>query len=150
MLGAGILLLVFVGLYGWASGWFNGGNAGPGSRPLSPVTQPDPETAVSDYFGMLREQRYADAWDRLTVDEQQRDYGSYDAFHSIWSDVTDLKIQVNGSVNAESGQAVVEIGQRYWVTSQGKTCEDPHIRMILHYDPNRGLWLIDDGPRPGC
>ncbi len=145
-----LLIVIFVLSGGSATTWFSGLFV-PSPTPsiaLGVVSQA--EAVVSDYFADLHGQRYADAWNRLTVQEQQRDYGSYDAFVITWSNLTDINIQMNGSAFIASDRAVVEIGQRFWNIAQGRECLDAATRITLVYEANRGLWLIDINPIPPC
>jgi serine/threonine-protein kinase len=106
--------------------------------------KPSPEQAIRDYFNLINDRNFQNAWRNLTQKFQRDRAGGYTTFTDWWRTVD--KVSINGArlVESKENSAIVDIDLTY---QKGKAIFPETLRMSLVWNEASGQWQINETNR---
>jgi len=111
--------------------------------PPSPA-KPSPEIAIRDYYSLINERQFQNAWQNLTPKFQHDRAGGYKTFTDWWRTVD--KVSINGAriVDTKENSAIIDIDLTY---QKNKDIFPETLRMSLVWNESLGQWQINETSR---
>jgi hypothetical protein len=101
-----------------------------------------PDKAVEEYYQLINQRQYANAWAFLTPRFQRlKPDNNYNNYEQWWESVDSVKIDSIRLIEKSKSEAVVDAKLKY-LMKNGRQWDDPS-RITLIFNSN-GKWLIDD------
>jgi serine/threonine-protein kinase len=112
--------------------------------PTPSPTRPSPEQAIRDYYSLINNRQYQNAWQNLTPKFQQDRAGGYKTFTDWWGTVS--QVSVNGArlVESKENSAIIDIDLTY---QKGKATFPETLRMSLVWNESSKQWQINETSR---
>ncbi|NJK36052.1 MAG: serine/threonine protein kinase [Oscillatoriales cyanobacterium SM2_2_1] len=116
----------------------------PTPQPTLPDTRPSAEQAIREYYQLLGQQQYEQAWQRLSPEFQQGTAGGYDSFLAWWRLVRAVSVSAVRPVRQDQRQGVADVDLVYEM-ADGTYPET--LRMTLTWSGESGRWLLESTER---
>ena len=109
-----------------------------------PKPQTSPEQFIKDYYSLINDRQFAQAWQSLTPTFQRDRAGGYQTFTSFWQTIDSVNVRGARIVEVKADSAIIDIDLTY----QKSTAITPEtLRMGLLWQESSGQWLINTTQR---
>jgi serine/threonine-protein kinase len=107
-------------------------------------TRPSPEQAIRDYYSLINDRQFQNAWQNLTPKFQRDRAGGYSTFTDWWRTVD--QVSVNGArlVETKENSAIIDIDLTY---RKDKATFPETLRMSLVWNESAKQWQISETQR---
>ncbi|MEA5480675.1 serine/threonine-protein kinase [Pseudanabaena galeata UHCC 0370] len=107
-------------------------------------TRPSPEQAIRDYYSLINDRQFQNAWQNLTPKFQRDRAGGFNTFTDWWRTVD--QVSVNGSrlVEINEKSAIIDIDLTY---RKDKAIFPETLRMSLVWNESTKQWQISETQR---
>jgi serine/threonine-protein kinase len=112
--------------------------------PTKSTVKPAPDQSVRDYYNLINDRQFQNAWQNLTPTFQQDRAGGYVPFTDWWRTVDKVSVDKASLVEAKENTAIVDVDITY---KKGKTKFPERLRMNLIWNETLGQWQINETSR---
>ncbi|MDG3496978.1 serine/threonine-protein kinase [Pseudanabaena catenata USMAC16] len=107
-------------------------------------TRPSPEQAVRDYYNLINDRQFQNAWRNLTPKFQRDRAGGYKSFTDWWGTVSQVSVNGVRIVESKENSAIIDMDITY---QKGKAIFPETLRMSLVWDESSKQWQINETQR---
>lgn len=107
-------------------------------------TRPSPEQAIRDYYSLINDRQFQNAWQNLTPKFQQDRAGGYKTFTNWWGTVSQVSINGARLVESKENLAIIDIDITY---RKDKAIFPETLRMSLVWNESLKQWQINETQR---
>jgi serine/threonine-protein kinase len=106
--------------------------------------RPSPEQAVRDYYSLINDRQFQNAWQNLTPKFQRDRAGGYKTFTDWWQTVSQVSINGARIVESKENSAIIDIDLTY---RKDKAIFPETLRMSLVWNESSKQWQINETQR---
>ncbi len=112
--------------------------------PTPSPAKPSPEQAIRDYYSLINDRQFQDAWKNLTPKFQSDRAGGYSTFTDWWRTVDQVSIKDARLVESKENSAIIDIDLTY---RKDKATFPETLRMSLVWNETTKQWQINETKR---
>ena len=117
----------------------------PTPTPTKTIVKPSPEQSVRDYYNLINDRQFQNAWQNLTPNFQNGKAAGYGSFTGFWSTVDKVSVNNSQIVAIKENNAIVDIDITY---QKGSQTFPERLRMNLVWNEALGQWQINETSKP--
>jgi serine/threonine-protein kinase len=107
-------------------------------------TKPSPEQAIRDYYSLINDRQFQNAWQNLTPKFQRDRAGGYKTFTDWWQTVSQVSVNGVRLVESKENSAIIDIDLTY---RKDKAIFPETLRMSLVWNESSKQWQINETQR---
>ena len=113
--------------------------------PTKTIVKPSPDQSVRDYYNLINDRQFQNAWQNLTPTFQNDKAAGYDSFTGFWRTVDKVSVNNSRIVAIKENNAIVDIDITY---QKGSQTFPERLRMNLVWNDALGQWQINETSKP--
>ncbi len=113
--------------------------------PTKTIVKPSPEQSVRDYYNLINDRQFQNAWQNLTPTFQNDKAAGYVSFTGFWRTVDKVSVNNSRIVAIKENNAIVDIDITY---QKGRETFPERLRMNLVWNEALGQWQINETSKP--
>jgi serine/threonine-protein kinase len=113
--------------------------------PTKTIVKPSPDQSVRDYYNLINDRQFQNAWQNLTPTFQNDKAAGYGSFTGFWRTVDKVSVNNSRIVAIQENNAIVDIDITY---QKGSQTFPERLRMNLIWNEALGQWQINETSKP--